>query len=378
MTNERDDMTLTAYAAGELDERRRRAVEARLASDSRAKAQVGVIRKVIALLIRAFQGESAPRLAAAQRAAIEAGSSGQPRRWWLLAAGLAAAAAILVAGLFMFGLGGADESDRGQVVKTAPNVRGDETNHKANTPAPIGTPPLSRPAPNVPDGEANRKAKTPAPVETPPTSKTAPAAAKGMVRLKIALPNPGIIGTPEPIRNEPNMGPARKGKRPPFLAPKGTVNLALGKPVKSSDLEPIIGELKLITDGDKETGQGYFVELAPGKQWVVIDLQQEAAIYAIVVWHHHGRIVAYRDVVVQVSADPDFIDYRTVYNNDHDNSSGQGKGRQKVYMEDLQGKLIDCKGVRGRYVRLWSKENTSNEANHYIEVEVYGKPVAGE
>jgi len=349
MTNARDDMSLTAYAAGELSERERGAVEARLAGDSRARAQVGVIRKVIALLLRAFQGESAPHLAAAQRTTIVAASAGPGRRRLPLAAGLAAAAAILVAGgLFMFGPGGDDDPDRGEVVKTAPKAPGGEASHRTKTPAPIATPPPGKPAP----------------------------AAADRLPVKIILPALGSGSvTPTPIKNEPNMGPARKGKRPPFLAPVGTVNLARDKPATSSDPEPIIGSLTLITDGDKDGNDGSFVELAPGKQWVVIDLQQDATIYAIVVWHSHGNIVAYRDVVVQVGRDQDFIEYKTVFNNDHDNSSGQGKGSQKVYMEDYQGKLIDCKGVRGRYARLWTKENTTDESNRYIEVEVYGKPV---
>jgi len=31
-------------------------------------------------------------------------------------------------------------------------------------------------------------------------------------------------------------------------------------------------------------------------------------------------------------------------------------------------------GVKGRYVRLYSNGNTANRLNHYIEVEVWGKP----
>jgi len=31
-------------------------------------------------------------------------------------------------------------------------------------------------------------------------------------------------------------------------------------------------------------------------------------------------------------------------------------------------------GVKGRYVRLYSQGNTSNDMNHYIEVEVFGSP----
>ena len=45
------------------------------------------------------------------------------------------------------------------------------------------------------------------------------------------------------------------------------------------------------------------------------------------------------------------------------------------YVETAEGKLIDAKGVQGRYVRLYSKGNNNNDLNHYIEVEVYGKPV---
>jgi len=44
------------------------------------------------------------------------------------------------------------------------------------------------------------------------------------------------------------------------------------------------------------------------------------------------------------------------------------------YTETNEGKLIDTKGVRARYVRLHSRGNTSNDLNHYIEVAVYGKP----
>jgi hypothetical protein len=44
------------------------------------------------------------------------------------------------------------------------------------------------------------------------------------------------------------------------------------------------------------------------------------------------------------------------------------------YVETSEGKLIDAKGVRARYVRLHSQGNSSNDLNHYIEVEVFGKP----
>jgi hypothetical protein len=198
-----------------------------------------------------------------------------------------------------------------------------------------------------------------------------------MVPLEIKLPKATVGPTPRNLTPSPHLEKPDSRPRPPFFVPEGTVNLALGKPVTASDSEPIIGELKLLTDGDKEGSDGSFVELGPGKQWVQIDLKQPCTIYAIVVWHYHGEGRVYHDAVVQVAGDPDFIEnVETVYNNDYDNSSGLGIGQDLEYIEDYQGRLINAQGVQGRYVRLYSKGNTSNDHNHYIEVEVYGKPLA--
>jgi len=65
---------------------------------------------------------------------------------------------------------------------------------------------------------------------------------------------------------------------------------------------------------------------------------------------------------------------RTVYSNDQDNSSGIQLGKSRPYIETYLGKLIDAKGVKARYVRLYSAGNTANDLNHYVEVEVFGKP----
>ncbi len=46
------------------------------------------------------------------------------------------------------------------------------------------------------------------------------------------------------------------------------------------------------------------------------------------------------------------------------------------YVETSEGKLIDCQGVEGRYVRLFSKGSHIDVKNHYTEVEVHGKPAA--
>ncbi len=190
------------------------------------------------------------------------------------------------------------------------------------------------------------------------------------VPLKTDLPKPQMVGTPVPLGDIPNLEPKLTGKRPDFMVPAGTVNLAKGKKVTASDKEPVVGTLDLLTDGDKEGDEGSWVELAPGKQWVQIDLEKASEVYAILVWHFHSQERVYHDVVVQVSDDPAFAKgVTTVF----DNSSA---GADHPYIESYQGKLIDAKGAKGRYVRLYTNGNTTNKMNHYIEVEVWGKPAA--
>jgi len=195
------------------------------------------------------------------------------------------------------------------------------------------------------------------------------------VPIDIELPRPHFEGTPRPARVA-NLEKPRRGPRPQFLAPVGTENVALGKPVSSTDDEPFVGEIELITDGDKEAIDGSFVELSPFLQHVTIDLEDEYEIYAVAVWHYHKEARVYFDVVVQVAKDPDFISsVKTVFNNDIDNSAGYGAGKDKHYVETNEGKLIDAKAVHGRYVRLYSNGNSSDGQNHYIEVEVFGRPI---
>ena len=192
--------------------------------------------------------------------------------------------------------------------------------------------------------------------------------------VAIELPKPMFEGTPENLKVS-NLEPRRGKPRGPFLAPAGTTNVARGKAVKSSDKEPIIGEIEMITDGDKAGGDGSYVELGPGLQYVTIDLKGIYTIYGVLVWHYHKQPRVYFHVVIQAADDPDFItNVHTIFNNDNDNTAGLGAGEDKNYIETFEGKLIDAKGIQARYVRLYSKGNNSNELNHYVEVEVYGKP----
>lgn len=198
---------------------------------------------------------------------------------------------------------------------------------------------------------------------------------KKLVPIEIELPKPMFIGTPQNFNVERLEKPLGK-PRPPFMAPEGTKNVALGRSVASTDEEPIIGEIVMITDGDKEGMDGSFVELGPFQQHVTIDLGAKHEIYAIVMWHYHKQARVYFDVVVQTADDPDFIsNVKVLFNNDHDNSSGLGVGEDLHYVETAEGKLIDAKGVEARYVRSYSNGNSSNDLNHWVEMEVYGRPV---
>jgi hypothetical protein len=196
---------------------------------------------------------------------------------------------------------------------------------------------------------------------------------EALVPLKIEFPPPMLTGTPVPAKLANLEAP--NAKAPQVMVPAGVTNLAKGKKVTSSDPAPVIGDLTLVTDGEKESEEGYFVELDRGLQWVQIDLGASAELYAIAVWHYHSQARAYLQMVVQVSDDAEFKkDVRTLYNNDDKNASGLGVGASPAYLEKNTGRVIPANKAVARYVRLYSAGNTANELNHYIEVEVFGRP----
>jgi len=204
--------------------------------------------------------------------------------------------------------------------------------------------------------------------------RTQPSAEAGQVSLVTTIPPAKIEGTPMPIK-VPNLEQAPRSA-PTVPVPKGTVLVSRGKPVTGSDDFPIIGDLPMITDGEKLGGEGYFVEFIGGlPQWVQIDLENTMPVEAVWVWHFHSQARAYHDVIVQLSNDPSFKSgVTTVFNNDYDNSAGFAVGSDKPYVESNFGKLIDVDGVPARYVRLYATGNTSSDTIHYIEVEVFARP----
>lgn len=199
--------------------------------------------------------------------------------------------------------------------------------------------------------------------------------AQDMVPLPLKLPKPAFAGTPSNATIGPNVEKPTGKPRPIPMVPKGTTNIALHKKVTSQN-PPFGGSLDIVTDGDKEARDDSAVELKAKAQWIQVDLGATSPLYYIVFWHSHLEPVVYHSVVVQVSDDPKFVEgVTTLFNNDQENLVGQGIGKDKEYFETSEGKLVDAKGIKARYVRFYSKGSTFHDPlNRYTEIEVYGQP----
>lgn len=200
-------------------------------------------------------------------------------------------------------------------------------------------------------------------------------AAEDKVALDLKLPAPTLKGTPEDLPTGPMIEALSDKPRAPFMIAKGVQNVALNKPVTSS-VKPFQGELSQITDGKKEAFDYDAVEMRKGTQWIQVDLGQTYAIQAVVMWHDHRYIQVMHDVIVQVSDDTEFKEnVTTIFNNDVDNSSGLGVGTDREYFETHEGKIVDAKGVKGRYVRAYTNGSSLSALNCWQELEVYALPV---
>ena len=200
-----------------------------------------------------------------------------------------------------------------------------------------------------------------------------PAAGAELKPLPIALPSPAFQGTPTEIPLTEHMEPPTETLREPFLAPAGTRLLSLHKPVTASDRNPINGNLELVTDGIKEAGDSNVLELRRRLQWVQVDLGQPARLVALILWHAHDVHQFVHDVIVQVADDVNFTqNVRILFNNDYDNSAGLGVGKDKEYLETHEGRLIEAKAERARYVRWHSNGSTYTALNRFTEIEVWG------
>ena len=200
------------------------------------------------------------------------------------------------------------------------------------------------------------------------------------VAIKFVLPPPHITGTPKEIKSD-NLEPDRgQGKlRPPIMVePEYAKKLTNEDTKVTTSEEPVTGDAEYVVDGDKTLDATAMLQLPSGLQWVQLDLGAEHTISAICVWHDQGDDRVYKDVIMQISNDEKFADktkITTVFNNDHDQSSklGLGKGPDKEYRERNDGRPVDAKLTKGRYVRVYSAGSSSEPTNNYIEIEVFGK-----
>ena len=146
-----------------------------------------------------------------------------------------------------------------------------------------------------------------------------------------------------------------------------TLNLAFEKPVTGS---ATIKNSAFINDGSASADN--YGDLGSGLQWITIDLGQAYAIDSIQLWHYFRDARQYHDVIVQLCTSPDFSGgVTTVFNNDADNSAQKGKGTDAEYQETSAGKSITFAPVSDRYVRLYSKGNSTDANNYYSEVQVF-------
>lgn len=142
------------------------------------------------------------------------------------------------------------------------------------------------------------------------------------------------------------------------------------------------GTVSQVTDGIKKSDEQDYVEMFPGEpQWVQIDLGAVKDIFSVCVWHYYKNPIVYRDVIVQVADDAAFTaNVRTVFNNDHDNSSGLGAGADTAYFARWWGELVDTRtgadklnGSSARYVRVYTNGGEAEEDTRFVEVAVFGR-----
>jgi hypothetical protein len=176
----------------------------------------------------------------------------------------------------------------------------------------------------------------------------------------------------------PHLRKETRKQRPPFMVVPGLKNVALYKVVTSSDKEPIIGDLDQVNDGLKKSEEFDYVELGPGHQWVQIDLSTKYNIHAVVIWLYYKNAIIYNDVIVRLADDEKCTkNVRTLFNNDHDNSAGLGKGKNKAFYTRWWGEIVDARnknrGFRTRYVRVYAASGMEDENPRFVEIAVYGK-----
>jgi hypothetical protein len=196
-----------------------------------------------------------------------------------------------------------------------------------------------------------------------------------LVPLKLKLPAPVFVGTPKELPPGTDVEPLTDKPKPPLMVPPGLRNVAPEAKLSSSDTNASPAVLARITDGNKDAVEENIVPLRKGVQYIQFDLNSPQEIFAIAIWHAHDTPKIFRAVIVRVADDPGFTEnVRTLFNNDKANVSKLGAGTDREYFETNEGKVVDAKGVKARYVRLYTKGSTDSALNEYTEVEIYARP----
>lgn len=100
--------------------------------------------------------------------------------------------------------------------------------------------------------------------------------------------------------------------------------------------------------------------------WIKFDLNESYNISDINLWHFPDSRIYY-DVIVQISNDN--INWTNIFNNDSNDSAGQGIGTDSEYSSTWAGnKLIVNQSAR--YVRIWGNGNQSDGNTHFTEVQI--------
>lgn len=186
-------------------------------------------------------------------------------------------------------------------------------------------------------------------------------------------------------------------------ASPSTTNLALGAATSSSvpfqnaskatdnevsfiDNEPTTGAWYKLSDSDNASvNKAVYFDLDLGQEQELSSIKIFRMVYDV---YSHTQ---YNDVIVQLSSDPDFQTYQTIFNNDTDNSSGANAGLpigQSSYNEPFyqtkEGQLIELTTpTSARYIRMWSRGNYwinkvnpnnrgFNGISSYVEVQAFG------
>ena len=167
------------------------------------------------------------------------------------------------------------------------------------------------------------------------------------VELKLKLPKPMFIGTPRNIRT-PNLEAVTGKPRGPFFVPAGTSCCRSGNRSRRATRRRSSGSSPSSPTARSRARTAISSNSGRAKQWVRIDLKESAALRAILVWHYHSQARVYRDVVVQVSDDKDFVTgVTTLFNNDHDNTLGAGDREGQGVHRDQRGPADRRQGRQG-------------------------------